>query len=354
MLIRFRIDGKLYLKHEIPNNMVSPVIARIKIISGLDITKSKIPQDGRVSVVIKDSEIDLRTSTFPSMYGENVVLRLLDKSKGPPRMTELGFCEADLVKFRSMLRSTKGLVLVSGPTGSGKTTTLYSAISYLNTQDKNIMTVEDPIEYEMDGLIQSQINTAFGATFATALRAILRQDPDIIYVGEIRDLETAEIAIQSAMTGHLVLSTIHANDSIGILTRLNDLGIQPDLLASVLNGGIAQRLVRKNCSNCAMEYVPDEQLLKKLNLPENSKFMKGKGCNNCSNIGFKGRIGLYEVLHVNAEIKRLISKKTSEGEILAAAKANGMRSILDDGLAKALNGITSLEEVVDVAMEGEE
>jgi type II secretory ATPase GspE/PulE/Tfp pilus assembly ATPase PilB-like protein len=350
MAVRFRIDGVLYLRHQIPNKLTAPITARLKIISGLDISKKRIPQDGRVSVVIRDRKIDLRTSVFPAMHGENVVLRILDRSAGPPTLSELGFSEKDLNTFKIMLGATKGIILASGPTVSGKTTTIYSVINTLNTEDKNVMTIEDPIEYEIEGIVQSQVNP--GVTFANSLRSILRQDPDIIYVGEIRDQETAEIAVRSALTGHLVLSTIHTNDAVGTITRLSDIGIEAGLIASVLNCSFAQRLVRKNCPRCITEYKPDEKLLKSFELSSEIKYQKGTGCDFCSGIGYRGRLGLFEILVVNKDMRKLIAGKAYEEEIMKAARKQGLKTLLEDGLLKATNGITTLEEIIRVTREG--
>ena len=353
MAVRFRIDGFLHLRHEIPNKLAAPITARLKILAGLDISKRRIPQDGRVSIIIRDKKIDLRTSVFPSMHGENVVLRILDRTAGPPPLSELGFSEHDLNTFKTNIRATKGIILASGPTGSGKTTTIYSAINTLNTKDKNIMTIEDPIEYEIEGIVQSQINLKAGVTFANSLRSILRQDPDIIYVGEIRDQETAEIAVRSALTGHLVVSTIHTNNAVGVTTRLIDIGVEPDLIASVLNCSFAQRLVRKNCPRCIKEYIPDDKLLKRMGLSLEIRYQKGTGCDFCNGTGYRGRIGIFEILVVNKDISRLIAKKAFETEIIRVAREQGMKPLLEDGLLKVTKGITSLEEVARVTLESE-
>lgn len=345
MLVRFRIDGFLYDRHQLPNRLIAPITSRIKIISRLDISMRRIPQDGRIGLIIRDKNIDIRTSTFPSMYGENIVLRILDKTGGIPTLSELGFSDEDLSAIKKVIKATKGIILATGPTGSGKTTTIYSAINALNTIDKNIMTIEDPIEYEIGRIVQSQVDLKAEVTFANALRSILRQDPDIIYVGEIRDFETAEIAVRAALTGHLVLSTLHTNNAVGAITRLHDIGVEAGLLESVLNCSFAQRLARRICPRCIEQYQPDENLLKKLGLPIDAKFYRGRGCESCSGVGYSGRIGVFEILVINKDIKRLVAKKASEGEIMEVAKAHGMKTLLEDGLLKATKGITTLEEI---------
>jgi type II secretory ATPase GspE/PulE/Tfp pilus assembly ATPase PilB-like protein len=279
------------------------------------------------------------------MYGENVVLRLLDEATGVLPLAQLGFSDGVLKSFRGLIGADKGIILATGPTGSGKTTTIYSAISALDRKDKNVMTIEDPIEYEIEGVVQSQVNAKAGVTFANALRSILRQDPDIIYVGEIRDLETAEIAIHAALTGHLVLSTLHTNDAVGAITRLRDIGVKPGLVESALNCSLGQRLVRKICPACAAEYRPDKSVLKKLGLSADSIFSKGQGCESCGNTGYKGRIGIFEVLGVNRAIRALIRDGASEDCIVKAAREQGMKTLFEDGLQKVRDGITTLDEL---------
>jgi len=351
MKIRFRIDGFLYDRHQLPARLIVPITSRLKIMSGLDISNRRIPQDGRIGLIVRDRTIDIRTSTFPSMYGENVVLRILDKTRGIPTLSQLGFSDEDLNIFKKLIKATKGIMLATGPTGSGKTTTICSAINGLNTAEKNIMTIEDPIEYEIKGVVQSHVDPKSGATFANAFRSILRQDPDVIYIGEIRDTETAEIAVRAALTGHLVISTLHTNDTVGAITRLSDIGIETGLIESVLNCTFAQRLVRRICPKCKKEYHPDEALLKSLGLSLDTKFYKGSGCGFCGGIGYKGRTGIFEILVVNRGIKRLIAKKASEDEIIKAARAQGMKSLHKDGLLKTIKGITTLDEVIRVTAE---
>src|SRR5216684_6363111 len=351
LLVRFRIDGLLFDRERLPRRLVAPIISRIKILSLLDISKNRVSQDGRVGMVIRDRNIDIRTSTFPSMHGENVVLRLLDKSKGPPSLGDLGLSKDSLVIFRKMISATKGIILATGPTGSGKTTTLYSCMSTLSTSRMNIMAVEDPIEYEMEGVVQSQVNPLSGVTFASALRSILRQDPDVVYVGEIRDSETAEIAVRAALTGHLVFSTLHTNNAVGAITRLRELGVARDLLSSVLNCSFAQRLIRKTCPRCATDYQPEKGLLEKLNLPLSTIFRKGQGCDFCGNTGYRGRMGIFEILVIGKEMRALIESGASEAEILEVAHAKGARTLLEDGLHRVMKGFTTYEEIKRVIEE---
>jgi len=351
LLVRFRIDGLLFDRELLPRRLAAPIISRTKIMSLLDISKSRTPQYGRVGIIIRDRHIDIRTSTFPSMYGENVVLRILDKSKGPPSLQELGYSKDNLVTFKRMLNATNGIILSTGPTGSGKTTTLYSCISTLRTSRMNIMTVEDPIEYQIEGVVQSQVNPLTGVTFATALRSILRQDPDVIYVAEIRDPETADIAVRAALTGHLVFSTLHTNNAGGAISRLRDLGVARDLLASVLNCSFAQRLVRKICPTYVRDYRPEEGLLEKLNLPLSTRFRKGKGCDFCGYTGYRGRTGIFEILVIGKEIRALIGSGASEDEIMQAARAKGTKTLFEDGLLKVMMGITTYEEIIRVTEE---
>jgi type IV pilus assembly protein PilB len=351
LLVRFRIDGVLFDRERLPRKLVAPIISRIKILSLLDISKNRIPQDGRVGMIIRDRNIDIRTSTFPSMHGENVALRLLDKSKGPPPLQNLGFSKDNLLILKKVITATKGIILATGPTGSGKTTTLYSCINTLSTSRLNIMAVEDPIEYEMEGVIQSQVNPTSGVTFASALRSILRQDPDVVYVGEIRDSETAEIAVRAALTGHLVFSTLHTNNAVGAVTRLRELGVARDLLSSVLNCSFAQRLIRKTCPRCATEYQPGKELIEKLNLPPSAKLRKGTGCDFCGNTGYRGRMGIFEILVTTKETRAGIESGASEAEIMNAARANGARTLLEDGVQRMIEGVTTYEEVQRVIEE---
>ena len=280
-----------------------------------------------------------------------MVLRLLDKSKGPPPLHDLGFSKDNLLILKKVISATKGIILATGPTGSGKTTTLYSCINTLSTSSLNIMAVEDPIEYEMEGVVQSQVNTTNGVTFASALRSILRQDPDVVYVGEIRDSETAEIAVRAALTGHLVFSTLHTNNAVGAVTRLRELGVARDLLSSVLNCTFAQRLIRKTCPRCATEYQPEKELIEKLNLPLSTRLRKGEGCDFCGNTGYRGRTGIFEILVTGKETRALIESGASEAEIMEAARAKGARTLLEDGVHRMMEGVTTYEEIQRVIEE---
>lgn len=350
--VRYRIDGILHEALSPPKHLQAAIISRLKILAQLDIAESRIPQDGRFQVNVQGREIDIRVSTLPTVYGENVVLRILDKSSLMLNLEELGFEPESLRLFKEMLASSYGVILVSGPTGSGKTTTLYSALQAINTPDKNIITVEDPVEYRLKRIRQAQVNVKAGLTFASGLRSILRQDPDIIMVGEIRDQETAKIAVEAALTGHLVLSTIHTNDAPGGLTRLTEMGVEPFLTSSATIGIVAQRLVRKLCEQCKKPYKPNNATLATLNLNNETArdlvLYRGVGCSACRNTGYKRRLGIYEVMTINQEIQELALSRASSDQIRRAAIRNNMRSLRQDGLLKAMKGITSLEEVVRV------
>jgi len=349
--VRYRIDGVLHDNLSPPKHLQSAIISRIKILADMDIAESRVPQDGRFQVTVNGSVVDLRVSTLPMVYGENIVMRILDKSSLMLDLSELGFDDITMKQFKHILSCAYGIILVCGPTGSGKTTTLYSALQSINTPDKNIITIEDPVEYRLKRIRQSQVNVKAGLTFANGLRAILRQDPDIIMVGEIRDTETAKIAVESALTGHLVLSTIHTNDAPGALTRLTEMGIEPFLTASATVGVLAQRLVRKLCENCKEKYAPSTKMFSKLQLPEAFRdvtFYRGAGCDLCKNTGYKGRIGIYEIMTINEEIRDLILDNASAGSIRRAALQNGMRSLRQDGLLRVQKGLTTLEEVLRV------
>ena len=349
--VRHRVDGILYDVATLPKYLQPAIISRTKIMSDLNIAVKRAPQDGRFQIDIEGSPIDVRVSTFPTIYGENVVMRLLDVRSVLIGLEELGFSENDLERFKARLRSPYGIILVTGPTGSGKTTTLYSALNLLNSPKKNIMTVEDPVEYHLFGIRQAQVNPKAGLTFTSGLRSILRQDPDIIMVGEIRDLETAEIAVHAALTGHLVLSTLHTNDAASALTRLIDMGVEPFLISSSIIGIVAQRLVRQICPSCKTPYKPNPQMLKELSLAKSgATFHTGKGCNVCKGIGFKGRIGIFELLIMDEHIKEMVTTKTSSSAIKKAAEAAGMKSLRENGIEKASKGITSLDEVLQATM----
>lgn len=351
MRIRFRIDGFLYDRGRLPDDLSSAILSRIKIMSGLDIATRRIPQDGRISLVIRDRNIDIRTSIYPSMYGENFVLRILDGSKRILTLSELGLSDVSLASFTRLIKAQKGIILSTGPTGSGKTTTIYSFINSLNQENRNIVTIEDPIEYEIPGIVQSNVNIKAGLTFANAFSSILRQDPDIIYVGEIRDSETSEIAIRAALTGHLVISTLHTNDAVGAIIRLHEMGIKTPLIGSTLRCSFSQRLARRICPRCKKKYQPDEHLLKGLDLSSQTTFYKGEGCDFCGGVGYRGMIGIFEVLIVNKDIIALITNKASEAEIREAAREQGMKTLFEDGLLKAKEGVTTLEEVMRVTGE---
>ncbi|MFH1414383.1 MAG: type II secretion system ATPase GspE [Candidatus Omnitrophota bacterium] len=351
LLVRYRVDGILQESQVLPKHTQNAVISRIKVMSKMDIAETRLPQDGRIEIKMEGRALDLRVSSFPTIHGENVVMRILDKSAVLLGLAELGFSGQDLKDFDKAIRTPNGIILVTGPTGSGKTTTLYAALQAINSIEKNIITVEDPVEYQIPLIRQTQINTKIGLTFANGLRSILRQDPDIVMVGEIRDKETAEIAIQASLTGHLVLSTLHTNNAAGTLIRLLDMGIESFLISSSIIGILAQRLVRLLCPKCKEKYTPSDEVLKDLNLSEKVEFYRGKGCMKCKNAGFSGRIGIYELLLINQEIKDMVLAKASADEIEKKARSKGMRSLYDDGLEKVKRGLTSIEEVLRVTEE---
>ncbi len=352
--VRYRIDGILREASCLPKNLQAAVISRIKIMSEMNIAIKRSPQDGRFRLKVEGNQIDMRVSSFPSVHGENIVMRILDPNSVLIGLEDIGFYPENLATINEIIRKPHGIMLVTGPTGSGKTTTLYSALSSINSIDKNIITLEDPVEYQLEIIRQAQINAKAGLTFASGLRSILRQDPDIVMVGEIRDKETAEIAIQAAMTGHLVFSTLHTNDAPGALTRLVDMGIEPFLISSSVIGILAQRLVRKICPSCKEAYQPTEKMLRELGIQDLSgkkMFYRGKGCKNCKNRGYKGRLGIFELLVVNEKIRELVLEKTSADVVRKAAQEAGMKTLRQDGLMKALDGTTSIEEVIRVTME---
>jgi general secretion pathway protein E len=353
IFVRFRIDGILYKKMTPPKKVQNAVISRVKIMSGLNIAENRLPQDGRIQIKIGGKEIDIRVSSFPVQYGERIVMRLLNKTDMNFDLDSIGFDKHNLELFKKMTDKPHGVVLVTGPTGSGKTTTLYSALTRLNTEDVNILTVEDPIEYQLQGVGQMHVRSKIDLTFASGLRAILRQDPDIVMVGEIRDLETAEIAIQAALTGHRVFSTLHTNDAASAVTRLIDMGIEPFLIASSVNAFLAQRLVRTLCPKCKKPYKPTPKEMKETGITpsmlKKGKLFKNKGCPACFNTGYLGRVGIYELLPITPHIRNLILSRVDAAQIKAAAEKEGMRTLLVDGVDKALRGITSLEEVLRVS-----
>lgn len=354
--VRLRVDGQL---REIvqPRRELAPLlVSRIKVMAKLDIAEKRIPQDGRISLRLAGREVDVRVSTLPSSYGERVVMRLLDKQAGRLNMTHLGLMQHDYDRLKQLVHRPHGIILVTGPTGSGKTTTLYAALSDLNDGSKNILTAEDPIEYQLEGIGQTQVNTKVDMTFARALKAMLRQDPDVVMVGEIRDLETAEIAVQASLTGHLVLSTLHTNTAIGAVTRLKDMGIEPFLLSSSLIGVVAQRLVRTLCSHCATWHDADEfeqSLFANIEHAEQIQVPQPKGCEQCSHTGFMGRTAIYEIVPIDEHTRRLIHSNAAEFELENHVRANA-GSIRDDGLRKVLAGKTTIEEVLRVTNEAAE
>ena len=352
---RFRIDGVLYESLTLPKQIQPALTSRIKILAEMDITETRLPQDGNFNVKLEKRGFEIRVSTFPTIYGENVVLRILDQTSPLIKLEDLGFSKDMLDLCKQLIQRPNGIILVTGPTGSGKTTTLYAFLNLINSKEKNIITIEDPVEYRLALIRQTQVNPKAGITFATGLRSILRQDPDVIMIGEIRDRETSEIAHQSALTGHLVLSTLHTNDAPEAITRLMDIGVEPYLISSSLIGVLAQRLVRTICPDCKTSYPADPNLLSDLG-EEVSKskepltFYRGKGCKNCKQSGYRGRTGIFELLSINEKIKQLISEKASTQVIRDTAKKTlGMISLREDGLRKVLKGVTTLDEIDRVA-----
>ena len=354
--VRYRIDGVIHEVDSPPQQLTAAIISRLKLMARLNIAERRLPQDGRIQLRAQGKEIDMRVSTVPTMHGESVVMRLLDKHSVKLDLNTLGFSDDNLQKIQQQLDAPHGVILVTGPTGSGKTTTLYSALTQLNTPENKVLTVEDPVEYELEGINQIQANPKIGLTFADALRSIVRQDPDIIMIGEMRDVETARIAIQSALTGHLVLSTLHTNDAASGITRLMDMGIEDYLITSTVNGILAQRLVRRLCPQCRESHPVLPEIEAELGLrlyqPEGElRLWHAKGCNACSNTGYKGRSAIHEVLVMDDPIRRLILKHEDAGVLQEQARKAGMRTMYEDGLAKALKGVTTLEEVLRVAEE---
>ncbi len=351
--IRFRVDGMLHEIESPPKHLQSAIISRIKIMAKLDIAERRIPQDGRFTMKMEGKQIDVRVSCVPTIYGENVVMRLLDASSALLTLEQLGFSKPMHEKYSKLIIRPHGIILVTGPTGSGKTTTLYASLDKINTPEKNIITIEDPVEYKLAGIRQIQMDTKVGLTFADGLRSILRQDPNIIMVGEIRDLETAEIAIQAALTGHLVFSTLHTNDAPGAVTRMIDMGVEPFLVSSSIIGILAQRLVRKICQECKEKHLPTKEELKDIGLGEDDKieFYKGKGCPKCMNTGYKGRISIYELMLPDDKIHNAIVAKSPADEIRKLACSAGMVTLMEDGIEKVKAGITTIEEVLRVTRE---
>ena len=351
---RFRIDGVLHEVMSLAKSLESAIVSRIKVMSNIDIAEKRVPQDGRSEMRVLGKNIDLRVSTFPTIHGEKVVIRLLDKSSVLIRLEDLGFSPNVLERFMKIIRRPNGIVLVTGPTGSGKTTTLYSSLDKINTLEKNIVTIEDPVEYQLKVVNQSQVNPKAGFTFASGLRSILRQDPDIVMVGEIRDYETAEIAIRAALTGHLVLSTLHTNDAPGAVTRLIDMGVEPFLVSSSVICVMGQRLIRKICPDCREPFKPSKSFLDKLrrmvdvDIPDDFELYRGAGCSRCKHTGFRGRTTINELMIPDDKIHALIVDKASSTEIKKAAREAGMKTLREDGLYKVIEGITTIEEVMRV------
>lgn len=354
--VRYRIDGVLREIVSLPQHIHAAMISRIKIMSGLDIAEKRLPQDGRLKVQEQGHDIDLRISTLPTILGEKVAIRILDKDNGIFNIRELGFSDGNLLRYQQLIGHAYGMLLVTGPTSSGKTTTLYATLTDINSPDKNIITVEDPVEVLLDGINQVQVNNKSGLTFASALRSILRQDPNVIMVGEIRDTETADIAIRAALTGHLVFSTLHTNDAPGALPRLIDMGIEPFLVASSVLGVVAQRLVRLICQNCKQCYSSEaasrERLLLGLEPSAQVRLYRGEGCAHCGYTGYRGRIPIHEVMPLTADIRKLIAKRATGDELGAAARSAGMSTMGEDGIRKVMQGLTTIEEVIRVAYTG--
>ena len=348
--IRLRIDGSLYEMAPPPKNLASAVIARVKVLSSLNIAERRVPQDGRIKTTISGRQIDLRVSTLPTQFGESVVLRILDKTVVNLSLEALSMQDDIKEGIRAMVGRPNGIFIVTGPTGSGKTTTLYSALKEVNTEDVKILTAEDPVEYEVEGIMQVPINHQVGLTFAAALRSFLRQDPDTIMVGEIRDLETAQIAVQASLTGHVVLSTLHTNDAPGAVTRLIDMGLEPFLISASLEGVLAQRLLRRVCKTCRTAYEPDKDVVSMLDVDAleiaNKKFYFGKGCPDCNRSGYKGRQGLFELMTINDQLRSLITQKAPTLVLKQKAIESGMRPLREDGLRCIFDGHTSIEEVL--------
>ena len=348
--IRYRIDGALYEMAPPPKHLALPITSRVKVLAALNIAERRIPQDGRIKLTLGGRPVDLRVSTLPTQFGESVVLRVLDQSAVQLDITALCMPTDVYEGITEIIKRPNGIFIVTGPTGSGKTTTLYSALRVINTADLNLLTAEDPVEYEIEGIMQVPVNHSVGLTFAAALRSFLRQDPDVIMVGEIRDLETAQIAIQASLTGHLVLSTLHTNDAPGAVTRLVDMGVEPFLIASSLEAVLAQRLVRRICKSCRTSYEPPAALLHQLGIDPvdigNREFFYGKGCEHCSNTGYKGRMGVYEWLRMSEAVRDLVVARASTLVIKQKALEQGMRTLRDDGLRSIFDGATSIEEII--------
>ncbi|MEM1444624.1 MAG: ATPase, T2SS/T4P/T4SS family [Planctomycetota bacterium] len=352
--MRYRIDGVLYEMIPPPRHLALPIVSRVKVMADLDIAERRLPQDGRIELTVGSAPVDLRVAVLPTMFGESVVMRVLDRNNTKLALDSVGMRPDDLDTFRQLIHKPNGIVIVTGPTGSGKTTTLYSALAELNEISEKILTAEDPVEYDIDGLCQVQVNPAVGLTFAAALRSFLRQDPDIILVGETRDLETAQIAVQASLTGHLVFTTLHTNDAPSSIARLLDLGLESFLITATIEGIVAQRLVRKICPRCKESYDPTEDELFSLNLTlddlEGRQLFRGRGCDFCNQSGYKGRMGLYEIMVLDDELRDLIMKQASTQLLRSEARKRGMRTLRQTGLIAMYDGLTSLDEVVRETM----
>ena len=355
--MRYRIDGVLYEMVPPPKHIATAISSRIKVMANLDIAERRLPQDGRISLSVGGNPIDLRVSVLPTMFGESVVLRILDRSQISLDLSKLGFGEEELMIVRALIHKPNGIIIITGPTGSGKTTTLYAALSELNTIESKLITTEDPIEYDLDGIIQVQMKSEIGLVFAKCLRSILRQDPDIVMVGEIRDLETAQISAQASLTGHLVFTTLHTNDAPSSVARLLDLGTEPFLITATVEAIVSQRLVRKICERCKTQFEPTEAQLMELALKpsdvKSKKFFYGRGCSACNETGYKGRTGLFEIMVFNDEIRDLVMKNASTNVLREAAQRNGMKLLREGGMKTIYDGITTIDEVVkETIMEG--
>ncbi|MCP3870425.1 MAG: type II secretion system ATPase GspE [Gammaproteobacteria bacterium] len=353
LFVRYRVDGVLREVDSTPKRLAAAIVSRIKIMAHMNIAERRLAQDGRIRIRIRDQDIDMRVSTVPTLSGESVVLRLLEHNAVELDFDQLGFDKLTLDKFITSISERHGIMLVTGPTGSGKTTSLYAALKHLNSRERKIITVEDPVEYQLEGVTQIQVNSDIGLTFSNVLRSIVRQDPDIIMIGEMRDLETAEIAVQSALTGHLVLSTLHTNDAAGAITRMLDMGVEDYLLTSTVNGVLGQRLVRTLCRKCREPFQASDQLVERMKLQRfeetgNITLYKAKGCDQCGGSGFTGRIGIYEFLQISDEIRNLVLKRIDSTGLYRTAKEQGLVSMAEDGIKKAMAGITTIEEVLRV------
>ncbi|MBT3455550.1 type II/IV secretion system protein [bacterium] len=350
--VRCRVDGVLIPVGSLSDSVKQQVVSRVKVLANIDISEKRIPQDGKFNFFLLDRTVDLRVSTFPSIYGENVVIRILDSSNQTLSLDELGFEEDVLSLYRDLVSHSSGFFLVTGPTGSGKTTTLYATLSEFKSPEKNIITLEDPVEYNIDGVVQGQVNNQAGFTFAKGMRSLLRQDPDIAMIGEIRDKETAGVAVEAALTGHLVFSTLHTNDAPGAIMRLLDMGVEPFLINASVSGVLAQRLARKLCQNCKKQILPDEHektILRRLKL-DLKTLWKSSGCQKCCNVGYKGRVGLFELLKMTSNLRSLIIHDPHFDKIHKQAELDGMKTLKEDGLQKVKDGIISMQEFVRVIL----